>query len=219
MNITAKSIIVDTNIITDLCNSSLIDNFILLDNVYISDMVLNDEINSYTGNVETISKIRTLEFSVLRLLKIAIEKGDVYIITNAGPGWVEFSAEKFYPSIKTILEKITIISARGEYESKYPGDSRKWKIQTFLNIQKSLNVQLVTNIICLGDSFIEMEAGRILASKFSQAFIKTVKFRENPKPEELNKQLIVVANQFNDIYSTVKNLTIRVEKRRNNKHP
>ena len=51
MNITAKSIIVDTNIITDLCNSSLIDNFILLDNVYISDMVLNDEINSYTGNV------------------------------------------------------------------------------------------------------------------------------------------------------------------------
>ena len=164
-------------------------------------------------------KIRTLEFSVLRLLKIAIEKGDVYIITNAGPGWVEFSAEKFYPSIKTILEKITIISARGEYESKYPGDSRKWKIQTFLNIQKSLNVQLVTNIICLGDSFIEMEAGRILASKFSQAFIKTVKFRENPKPEELNKQLIVVANQFNDIYSTVKNLTIRVEKRRNNKHP
>ena len=60
MNITAKSIIVDTNIITDLCNSSLIDNFILLDNVYISDMVLNDEINSYTGNVETISKIRQM---------------------------------------------------------------------------------------------------------------------------------------------------------------
>lgn len=164
-------------------------------------------------------KIRTLEFSVLRLLKIAVEKGDVYIITNAGPGWVEFSAEKFYPSIKSILEKITIISARGEYESKYPGDSKKWKIQTFLNLQKSLNVQLVTNIICLGDSFIEIEAGRILASKFSQAFIKTVKFRENPKPEELNKQLIVVANQFNDIYSTVKNLTIRVEKRRNNKRP
>ena len=161
-------------------------------------------------------KIRTLEFSVLRLLTIAVEKGDVYIITNAGPGWVEFSAEKFYPSIKKILEKIKIISARWEYESKYPGDSRKWKIQTFLNLQKSMNVQLVTNIICLGDSFIEMEAGRILASKFSQAFIKTVKFRENPKPEELNKQLIVVANQFNDIYSTVKNLTIRVEKRKNN---
>ena len=161
-------------------------------------------------------KIRTLEFSVLRLLTIAVEKGDVYIITNAGPGWVEFSAEKFYPSIKKILEKIKIISARWEYESKYPGDSRKWKIQTFLNLQKSMNVQLVTNIICLGDSFIEMEAGRILASKFSQAFIKTVKFREKPKPEELNKQLIVVANQFNDIYSTVKNLTIRVEKRKNN---
>lgn len=159
-------------------------------------------------------KITKLEFSVLRLLKLAVDKGDVYIITNAGPGWVEFSAEKFYPSIKPLLKRIKIISARGNYEEKYPGDNRMWKIQAFLQMKKSFDSELVTNIICLGDSFIEMEAGQILASKFTQAFIKTVKFKESPKPEELNKQLGLVADQFNGIYSPIKNLTIRVEKKK-----
>ena len=161
-------------------------------------------------------KVKKLEFAALNLLKKAIEKGDVYIITNAGPGWVEYSAEKFYPSLKTVLNKITIISARGEYEAESPGDPRKWKKRTFLNLQKKMNTKLVTNIICLGDSTFEMEAGKVLAKKFQQAFVKTVKFRENPKPEELHSQLVLVANQFNSIYAAVKSLTIRVEKKKAN---
>ncbi len=159
-------------------------------------------------------KVQKLEISVLNLLEISVSKGDVYIITNAGPGWVEFSAEKFYPNLRQVLKKIKIISARGVYEKEYPNNSRQWKIQTFLNLQKDLNTHLVTNIICCGDSVFEMEAGKILASKFQQAYIKTIKFRESPKPEELNKQLRLVIDQFNGIYSAVKNLTIRVEKKK-----
>ena len=77
-----------------------------------------------------------------------------------------------------------------------------------------MNDELITNIICLGDSVFEMEAGRILASKFIHAVIKTIKFRENPKPEELNKQLSLVINQFTSIYTSSKNLTVRVEKKK-----
>ena len=159
-------------------------------------------------------KIEKLEKSVLNLLNMAITKGDVYIITNAGLGWVEYSAQKFYPSVFEILQKITIISARGEFEKDYPGDSRRWKLQTFLSLQKRLNTKLVTNIICLGDSLFEIEAGRVLGTQFSEAFVKTIKFKEGPKPEELNKQLMLVANQFHSIYIAVKNLTIRVEKKK-----
>ena len=159
-------------------------------------------------------KIAKLEFSVLRLLTLATEKCDVFIITNAGQGWVEYSCEKYYPSVVKILKKINIFSARGEYEKLFPNDSRMWKIQSFLNMQKFFNSNLVTNIICLGDSLFEIEAGHILASKFTQAFIKTVKFRESPKPEELNKQLTLVADQFDGIYKAIKNLTIRVEKKK-----
>lgn len=159
-------------------------------------------------------KILKIEQSVFLLLTESIEKGNVYIITNAGKGWVEYSANRFYPSIVELLPKIEIISARGEYEKLYPGNSRQWKIQAFLNLLKNVNIKLVTNIICIGDSLFEMEAGRILASKFTEAFIKTIKFREAPKLDELIKQLKLVCLQFGAIYSSIKNLTIRVEKKK-----
>ena len=41
-----------------------------------------------------------------------------------------------------------------------------------------------------------------------------MKFREEPKIEELNKQLMLVCEQFDYIYKAVKNLTIRVEKKK-----
>ena len=159
-------------------------------------------------------KLITLEELVSKILNDAVEKGNVYIITNAGRGWVEYSAKRYYPSILPILSKIKIISARRQYEKVFPGNSRQWKIEAFLNLQKSVNLKLVTNIICIGDSLFEMEAGRILASRFTEAFVKTIKFREAPKLDELIKQLKLVCLQFSSIYSSIKNLTIRVEKKR-----
>ena len=186
---------------TLLCTTYLTKNNLFDDNIILSE---KDK-----------QKISKLEKSVFNLLSISIEKGDVFIITNAGAGWVEFSSQKYYPSILELLTKIKIISAREEYEYLFPDDPRMWKIQSFLNMQKFFNSNLVTNIICLGDSFIEIEAGKFLASKFNQAYIKTVKFREFPKPDELNKQLNLVYNQFDIIYKSIKNLTIRVEKKTN----
>ena len=192
-------------IIFDWDDTLLCTSFLTPKGVYDENLILTEKDKE---------KIAKLEFSVLRLLTIAVEKGDVYIITNAGVGWVEFSAEKYYPSIMPLLQKIRIISARGAYEAKFPNDSRRWKVEAFLDMQKKFNSELVTNILCLGDSFIEIEAGHLLAAKFTQAFIKTVKFRESPKPDELNKQLTLVADQFVGIYSAIKNLTIRVEKKK-----
>ncbi len=160
------------------------------------------------------AKIKKLEESVQKLLTMAVIKGDVFIITNAGNGWVKFSSEKYYPSVTEILKKIEVISARELFEEKYPNDSKRWKIETFLYLKKRLNDDLITNIICLGDSVFEMEAGRILASKFIHAVIKTIKFREKPKPEELNKQLNLVLHQFDSIYTSSKNLTVRVERKK-----
>ena len=53
-----------------------------------------------------------------------------------------------------------------------------------------------------------------MASKFTQAFIKTIKFKEKPELDEVFKQVMLVALQFNTIHSAVKNLTIRVEKKK-----
>ena len=44
-----------------------------------------------------------------------------------------------------------------------------WKIKAFIDMVKSIDCSLVTNIVCVGDSFIEIEAAKALASKFNQA--------------------------------------------------
>lgn len=70
MNITQKIIITDTNIITDLNNANILEVFVKLDNVYISDMVKNDEINSNTGNVNIINRFKTISATPEQITEI-----------------------------------------------------------------------------------------------------------------------------------------------------
>lgn len=67
-----KIIITDTNIITDLDNAKILNEFVKLENVYISDLVKNDEINSKTGNVNIINKFKIIETSHEELIEATI---------------------------------------------------------------------------------------------------------------------------------------------------
>ena len=191
-------------------DDTLFPTSFLARNGYFSDK----NIFSTEKDEKILKKIEKLELSVIDLINISLTKGEVYIITNAVIGWVEYTSKQFYPNFYKILDKLKIISARGEWENTYPNNIQEWKIQTFSNLRNNFNNKLVTNIICLGDSMLEIKAGKILAQFFKEAFIKTVKFKEEPKIDELNKQLILVKNQFNAIHSSIKCLTVRVEKRK-----
>ena len=79
-------------------------------------------------------QMKSLEVVAYKILKLSIENGRTYIITNAGEGWVQYSAEKFMPSLVPLLEKITIISARAKYEH-ISKDYTQWKIHAFLEAQ------------------------------------------------------------------------------------
>ena len=155
--------------------------------------------------------LNNLEKKVYNLLKLSIENGTTYIITNSADGWIEWSVEKFYPSIYPLLNKIIIKSARSLYEKKYPGNLKKWKIQTFLDLEQELNTGF-NNIICLGDSEQEIDACYLLATRLENCIHKTVKLRSDPKPEDLNKQLNIILDRFMYILNSKKNLTIVVEK-------
>ena len=154
-----------------------------------------------------------LEKNIIQMLKLAINKGDVYIITNSSIGWVQFSAKKYFPKLDELLNKITIISARNEYEDAYPGETKIWKEKAFLSLKKKLNLNLPSNIICFGDSIVELEAGKNLASKVNNSFIKTIKFQQNPEPEDIIKQLNLISNKFDYIYSQAKNLSVRIDQK------
>ena len=71
MSITEKIIVTDTNIITDLSNANILDKFVSLDNVYISDLVKTDEVNFKTGDLKIINKIKILEMTEEQLIEVS----------------------------------------------------------------------------------------------------------------------------------------------------
>ena len=160
--------------------------------------------------------IKSIENSVKTIMEKAILKGEVFIITNSSTGWVEFCSKKFYPEVFPLLKKIKIISARDLYEDQYPNDQKTWKLLTFVNIKNYFNINNLINIICIGDAIFEIEASELLASKFKHYYLKTIKFRENPGLNELNKQLSLIVREFDRITSMQKSIKISVEKVKRN---
>jgi len=158
-------------------------------------------------------QLRDIEGAGRRLLELAMRLGRTFIITNAMNGWVEYSAAKWVPELLPVLQKVSVISARTKYEPHFPGEVNKWKIQAFLEVQKQLDSQIITNLISLGDSNFEMDAVHVMGQEFAQALIKTIKFRENPSPEELLKQLELVAQKFERIVENARNLKIGLERK------
>merc|ERR1719345_264322 len=134
--------------------------------------------------------------------------GTTFIITNAMTGWVEYSAAKYVPALLPVLQNTRVISARSRYEAQYPGEVGKWKIQAFLEVQRQLDSQIITNLISLGDSNFEMDAVHVMGKEFAQALVKTIKFQESPSPEELLKQLGLVSQRFEQILGNPRNLKI-----------
>lgn len=158
-------------------------------------------------------QLQGIERVAKRLLELALRLGHTFIITNAMSGWVEYSAAKYVPKLLEVLQRVHVISARGNYEHQYPGNYSQWKIQAFLEVQRTLNSQIITNLISLGDSVFEMDAVHVMGREFAQALVKTIKFRENPTPEELLKQLELVAQKFEKIVLNARNLKIGLERK------
>jgi hypothetical protein len=150
------------------------------------------------------AQLKQLERSVISVITLALRYGEVHVITNAETGWVQLSAQKFIPGVVPLLEKVTVISARSTYEQQYPEMPLKWKVCAFQDnlakhfVQADSNAK---NIISFGDSHVEREAVRAVSRSFSNAKTKSVKFAERPSMEQLRRQIDLVTNCFEYIYS------------------
>ena len=157
-------------------------------------------------------QLASLERIVKTLLQQACQVGKAFIITNASEGWVQHSSSLCMPGLQEDLAKVEILSARGAFESSFPGDSHAWKMHAFLQVQNKLQLEAVTNLVSVGDSHIEMDAVHLLGRSFAHAPVKTVKLWERPTPYELQKQLEVVADKLPDIYRAGTTLNIWLER-------
>lgn len=159
--------------------------------------------------------LNKIDKHVSKLLNKAIKFGKTCIVTNASHNWVETSSERYLPMTYEVLRKndISVISARAKYESQFPNEPKRWKLEAFLELKANLMGSVLTNIICIGDSTLELEAAQHICSALSQAILKTIKFKQAPRIEELLKQQEVVLEKFDQIYMTLRSLTIKVEKK------
>lgn len=156
--------------------------------------------------------LRRIASYVTDLLELSMKLGRTYIITNAIDGWVEYSASQWVPELLPILSKIEIISARTRYESLFPQQVNKWKINAFRDLQRRLDYPIVTNLISVGDSNYEMEATAIMGQDFSEARVKTIKLRDNPTADELKKELELIVQRFERIAANAQNMKITLER-------
>ena len=86
----------------------------------------------------------------------------------------------------------------------------------FNDITQSYNKNILTNIICIGDSYNEIEAVKTLHSRFKECYIKSIKFKYHPNIQEIYDQLDLVMNKIDNLCKMYKNLNITVEKKVSN---
>ena len=77
--------------------------------------------------VDVEAGLRDLEQAIIAVITLALQYGEVHIVTNAETGWVQLSAAKFIPAVVPLLHRVSILSARSTYEGRYPDAPLKWK--------------------------------------------------------------------------------------------
>ena len=161
-----------------------------------------------------------LDKQILSFLTILNSIGEIYIVSNAGTGWLNLTIS-ILPSTKEFIEnnKIPIMSARDKNVGE---EINQWKIKTFksifenvmqyvnalnnLNIQEGNKNELIINIISIGDAHYEYIAlinlNDFMKNTKLKYFLKNIKLMEKP--------------QFNDVIDQIKaleqNITMFVNK-------
>merc|ERR1719188_177967 len=112
-----------------------------------------------------------------------------------------------------MLKLVDVTSARQSYERRWPGDPGAWKKQAFLDLVGVHQVGAAgadedavaderacgrggVNLVVLGDSHAEIQAGRSAVHGKEVGVVKTIKFKEVPTTEEMIGQLEAVSAQL-----------------------
>lgn len=146
-------------------------------------------------------ELNELEELVLNLLMECCKHGIVSIVTNAETGWVELSSKKFIPRVFSYIEEgIRVVSARSNFEKEFPDSPAEWKEKAFLLELSRLPVDLTClNLLVLGDSLNERNAGHVAGTVYVGSYVKNVKFIERPTIEQLKRQLSLVISSLHHL--------------------
>lgn len=94
------------------------------------------------------------------------------------------------------MKYVKIISARVDFEKKYPLDTHLWKQMAFSRLwtdsSLALEKDVITNVISMGDSEFEMQAAQNFANQCKKeglCYLKLIKFKDCPTFNELKGEI------------------------------
>lgn len=125
--------------------------------------------------------------------------GDVVIITNALPEWIELSVSVL-PKTKLCIKTLEIVSARQKYQKQ--NKMENWKKFAFVEeLTKRSKIKQYTNILSLGDADFEYNALiNLYHTKISpHKYLKSIKFIKSTKYDILLEQIKMIHEHISDI--------------------
>lgn len=154
-----------------------------------------------------INNMKDLDTVLFSILSNSLKFGQVLIVTNAMPDWIDMSCKMLPKTEQMILKYITVISARKMFQNDYPDNPYKWKELTFANL---LNEYDVNNIISFGDADYEYKALLNLTKikKPSECYFKSIKLIQAPNNLILLDQLKIIDGSMKNIVSRKNHLEL-----------
>lgn len=146
---------------------------------------------------------------VLSFLLHCKEIGKIIILTNSSGNWVKTTSKENL-GINDLNENgIKIISTRDKYLKKNI-DKKIWK-ELALNEIITKYKNDIENIICLSDSFQDINVFKIFMEKYKEINISTIKFKRRPTPYILIKEIKYLIKNIDNIIGTNKNYHLMKE--------
>lgn len=148
-------------------------------------------------------KFLELDRLVVAVLRKASASGRVVVVTNAGEGWVQISAQRYMPMVSALLAegKVRVVSARSLYYDQFPDTPLEWKVHAFHDELRQIQVpstQSKLNLIVIGDSLSDQYAAHEVVTRLNSeapgkdTLLKFVKLIDRPNLDQLKKQMSLV---------------------------
>ncbi len=231
-NIKKKKIIVldyDNTLFPTLYFKSLLKN-VPQDNIYCNyfnnknetellNLIKEDDVSSekLIVTVPIVSVFNKLDIILESFILKLLEIGKIFIITAANSSWVNMTAKDFLPKFYSLISKMTLLSAKDLYESKYPighdleSTISKWKYTTMVDyILPLCRNERVNNIISIGDTYSDMEYITLFGEVYS---IKYIFFKLHSAPDTIimSSQLLGIMNVIDIIAEGTESKIIDVD--------
>jgi hypothetical protein len=190
------------------------DNTIIIidwdDTLYPTSWIMNNNIDltDPKSRYRHVGHFKELDKHLESTLKHMKKLGDVIIITNAMPEWVELSLSVL-PKTKECMSSIDIISARKRYQNQV--SMSMWKELTFLEeIDKRVKKQKYKNILSLGDAEYEYKAliNLYKLDILPHKYLKAIRFIKSSDYNILVDQLKVIRKNISNICSLKRHLDL-----------